>query len=245
MMRENSGGIAIDTGQGLTIDLPLAGIGARSFAFLIDWHIRVLLAVAWLSLFLAAGWLAKRFEFGNFSADLFGWLALVPAAGIYLLYHPLLELVMQGSSPGKRWAGVRVVAQDGRAASVSALVLRNVFRLIDSLPMFYCVGVVSCLCTRHALRVGDLAAGTVLVYVEHDGLELRRTIGRHAQAGTHDPELLRLATDVLMRWKELDDSRRVTLACALLARFGATPDAGDINTLHAQLTASLAAAEQR
>ena len=76
-------------------------------------------------------------------------------------------------------------------------------------------------------------------------LELRRTIGRHAHAGKHDPELLRLANDVLLRWKELDDSRRLTLASALLTRFGATPGEGDINTLHAQLTASLAEAEQR
>jgi uncharacterized RDD family membrane protein YckC len=243
MSTQHATNIAIDTGHGLSVSIPIAGLGARAYAFLIDWHIRALLAVAWLLACLATEWLAKRLGLGSVSVDLAAWLGLGPAAAIYLLYHPLLEVLMQGSSPGKRWAGVRVVAQDGRVAPASAHLLRNVFRLLDCLPMFYCVGVVCCLCTRHDLRVGDLAAGTVLVYVEHDGQQLRRAIGRHTHAGAHDPELLRLSADVLSRWKELQDERRRTLASALLTRFGVTVDELDTATLHARLSAALAAAE--
>lgn len=244
MAIERSATIAIDTGQGLSVGIQIAGLGARSYAFLIDWHIRFLLALAWVLLFFAAAWFAQRLALGSLSDDLSGRLSFAPAAALYLLYHPLLEVVMQGSSPGKRWAGVRVVARDGRTAPASAHLLRNVFRLIDALPMFYCVGVVCCLCTRHAVRVGDLAVGTVLIYVEHDGRELRRASAGHARAGNHDPELLRLGADVLLRWKELDDDRRRTLSRDLLAHFGETPGALDTAQLHARLTAVLAAAEQ-
>ena len=244
MAIERSTTSAIDTGQGRSVGIQIAGLGARSYAFLIDWHIRALLAVAWLLLFFAAAWFAQRFALGSLSGDLSGRLSFAPAAAIYLLYHPLLEVVMQGSSPGKRWAGVRIVAQDGRTAPASAHLLRNVLRLIDALPMFYCVGVVCCLCTRRAVRVGDLAVGTMLVYVEHDGHELRRVSARYAHAGNHDPELLRLGADVLLRWNELDDGRRRALSRDLLAHFGETLGELDTAQLHARLTTVLAAAEQ-
>jgi len=234
--------IAVDSGQGLSVGLQVAGIGARSYAFLIDWHLRVLLAVAWLLLCLAAGWLAKRYALPLPGRGVASTLVTLPASALYLLYHPVLEVLMQGSSPGKRMAGVRVVAQDGRSAGVSAHLLRNVFRLIDSMPMFYCVGVVCCLVTQRQVRLGDLAAGTVLVYVAHDARELRRAIGRHAHGGGHDPELLRLAADVLARWKELDEPRRRELAANLLTRLGEAPGAElDVTQLHARLTALTAA----
>ncbi len=237
--------ITVDSGQGLSVGLQVAGIGARSYAFLIDWHFRVLLAAAWLLLCLAANWLAKRFALPLPDDGTTALLVATPAATLYLLYHPVLEVLMQGSSPGKRMAGVRVVAQDGRTAPVSANLLRNLFRLIDSMPMFYCVGVVSCLVTQRQLRLGDLAAGTVLVYVAHDARELRLAIGRHAHGGGRDPELLRLGADVLARWKELDDQRRRDLAVNLLTQLGESVSAElDVTQLHAHLVTAMAAPEQ-
>ena len=238
--------IAIDSGQGLSVGMQVAGIGARSYAFLADWHFRVLLAAAWLLLCLAAQWLAKRFALPVPDDGTTALLFATPAAALYLLYHPLLEVLMQGSTPGKRMAGVRIVTQDGRTAPVSAHLLRNLFRLIDSMPMFYCVGVVSCLVTQRQLRLGDLAAGTVLVYVAHDVRELRLAIGRHAHAGGRDPELLRLGADVLARWKELDDMRRRALAANLLTQLGEPASTElDVAQLHARLVAAMAAPESR
>ena len=245
MNKELGESIAVDSGQGLSVSLQVAGIGARSYAFLIDWHFRVLLAAAWLLLCLAAAWLAKRFALPLPDYGTAALLVATPTAALYLLYHPLLEVLMQGSSPGKRMAGVRIVAQDGRTAPVSAHVLRNLFRLIDSMPMFYCVGVVSCLITQRQLRLGDLAAGTVLVYVAHDARELRLAIGRHTCGGGRDPELLRLGADVLARWKELDDPRRRELAMKLLTQLGDTASAElDVAQVHARLVTAMAAPQQ-
>lgn len=237
--------VAVDSGQGLVVGLQVAGIGARSYAFLIDWHIRVLLAAAWLLLCLAANWLAKRFALPVPNDGTAALIVAAPTAILYLLYHPLLEMLMQGSSPGKRMAGIRVVAQDGHSAPASAHLLRNLFRLIDCMPMFYCVGVVSCLVTQRQVRLGDLAVGTVLVYVAHDGRELRLAIGRHAHGGGRDPELLRLGADVLARWKELDEPRRRDLAGNLLTRLGEPTSAElDVAQLHARLVTALSVPEQ-
>ena len=65
---------------------------------------------------------------------------VLPALAIYFLYHPVLELAMRGRTPGKRSAGIHVVTRDGSAPSAGALLVRNVFRLIDSLPVAYGVG---------------------------------------------------------------------------------------------------------
>src|SRR2546421_10292875 len=71
---------------------------------------------------------------------------------------------MRGSTPGKRMAGVRIVARDGGGPSAGALLTRNVFRLVDSLPLFYGVGLITVVLTRDNLRIGDMAAGTLLVF---------------------------------------------------------------------------------
>src|SRR3984957_16142062 len=70
---------------------------------------------------------------------------------------------MQGRTPGKRMAGVRVLSRDGGPPSTVALLLRNLFRLIDSLPATYLLGLMTCFLTANRVRIGDMAAGTLLV----------------------------------------------------------------------------------
>lgn len=141
--------------------LPLAGLGGRSYAFLIDWHIRAIAGLAW---YLASTWALERDLIPKQTDPLFWWAAVAPALAIYLLYHAGFE-ILTGGTPGKRLAGVRIVDRNGRAPHMSALVVRNVLRPIDSL-VFYAVGLASVLLTQQAVRLGDLAAGTLLVYQE-------------------------------------------------------------------------------
>src|SRR6185437_4647965 len=127
--------------------------GNRSYAFIEDWLIRVLVALAWFSLALflirAEGVHAKLVYLGG-----------LPALAIYLLYHPVLEVLTHGRTPGMRHAGVRLVTRSGGTPGVTALLIRNVFRLIDMLPSLYLLGLVCCFLTRERVRIGDLAAGT-------------------------------------------------------------------------------------
>jgi uncharacterized RDD family membrane protein YckC len=217
--------LSVDSATGIDVTLPLAGAGARSYAFVVDWHIRLVLGLAWYG---AAGLLYNYLRDGALAvappsdADprWFG-AVLVPSLALYLLYHPVLELLMRGSTPGKRLAGVRVVTRDGGAPGAGALLVRNVFRLVDSLPVAYGLGLTLVALTREHVRCGDMAAGTLLVYESSSaGFALTPA----TTAGTLDVASAELIAELLARWPLLTATARGALARSLLARCGRSAD---------------------
>lgn len=240
-------GLAVESATGIDVTLPLAGTGARSFAFVVDWHIRVTLALAWYG---AAALLYNYSRGGSVSlapplSDQPRWFGAVwvPAVVLYFLYHPALELFMRGSTPGKRMAGVRVVARDGSAPSAGALLVRNVFRLVDSLPVFYALGLTLTALTREHVRCGDMAAGTLLVYeTASPGFALAPA----ATAGRLDLATAELVAELLARWSALTAPSRNALARQLLVRCGQLADGvAPLNdaALHRELLALSRASE--
>jgi uncharacterized RDD family membrane protein YckC len=234
-------GLSVASVTGIDVSLAVAGPGARAFAFLVDWHIRLILGLAW---FVAAA-LIYNGSNGRLSLappltnDALWFGAVVaPALAIYVLYHYAVELAMRGSTPGKRMAGVRIVARDGGAPGAGALLVRNVFRLIDSLPAFYGVGLIAAITTREHVRIGDMAAGTLLVYEGTDH-GVPAAVSLAGSAGRLDARGAELIGELLERWLTLAPTARIQLARQLLARYGA--DAGgasaaaDDATLHTQL----------
>lgn len=229
----------IASATGVDVTLPVAGAGSRSYAFLVDWHIRALFALAWFFV-LTAIMVGSPGKLRG-APDGTTLLITLPAALIYLLYHPVLEIAMRGRTPGKRLAGVRVVTREGGTPSVGALLMRNVFRLLDSLPVFYVIGLTSTLVTRDAVRIGDMAAGTLLVRDGGDSVAQLSTLADVARDTAHDPALIDLAHDLLRRWPDLQPERREALARATLERLGVAAHGGmDQPTLDAQLLAALA-----
>lgn len=222
--------LVVQAADAVEVALPVAGIGSRSYAFLIDWHIRALLAVAWLVMIaVLLGLLSPAQEFFQpllNAGRLTIYLALLPAAAIYLLYHPLLEIVMHGRTPGKRMAGIRIVTERALTPDAGALVIRNVFRLVDSLPAFYVVGVVVAMFTARQVRIGDIAAGTLLVYDSGQrNLDFESVAGSgSSRLSPGDRELL---DDLLERWRGLDAPLRRGLAEKFLARIGEPVTTGD------------------
>src|ERR1700728_2696128 len=183
--------LTVDSVTGIDVSLAVAGPGARAYAFIIDWHIRLVVALAWY----------------------------VSAA---LLYNGHLSLLAadtaHGRTPGKRMAGVQIVARDGSAPTAGALLSRNVFRLIDCLPVAYGVGLIAVAFTDEQVRIGDMAAGTLLVY--------ERLSAAPAIAGALLPGSplgaagLELVQELLARWSALEPAARSRLAQQLLARYG-------------------------
>jgi len=207
------------------VNLPIAGIGSRSYAFLIDWHIRVILALAWLvgmaalfGLVEGRGFWDKLFD--NAGSLIF-YIIILPPALLYFLYHPVLEIALKGRTPGKRAAGIRIVTVEGQTPDVSALLIRNIFRLVDSLPVFYVVGLVFTLLSPRQVRIGDMAAGTLLAHEKKLNTDAFERFSA-PNGGTVDLRTVEVAQDLLERWKTLAPDKRSQIAEKLLASKGAT-----------------------
>jgi uncharacterized RDD family membrane protein YckC len=226
--------LIVASATGVDVHIRIAGPGARSLAYVTDWLIRVVLALAWYGaaamLYNGAPSLARHPEDAR-------WLVAVvaPAAAIYLLYHWVLEPVMRGSTPGKRLSGVRICARDGSVPAAGPLLVRNIFRLIDALPIAYGVGLLAVMLTPERVRVGDLAAGTLLVY---------EAVAPHppqVASGIASRTRAEAVGELLERWRELDPASRRRLAQAILGGRGSSGAAtlsaadGDDGELRARL----------
>jgi uncharacterized RDD family membrane protein YckC len=200
---------------GVDMSLRIAGLGTRSYAFLTDWALRLLIALALV--LVGTMWRLLPGEYGRLLHGV-GIGALVLAPLIYFLYHPVLEVLMRGRTPGKNKAGARIVTVDGATPTIGPLLMRNLFRLIDCMPGLYVVGLACCLFTEKRVRLGDLVAGTVLVLEEADATQALARLGEAMRRSKLPLEALRLIQDLLDRWRDLEEEQRVRLARSLLAK---------------------------
>ncbi len=211
--------LQIQSITGVDVELPIAGPGGRSYAFVIDWHIRLLLTLAWYVVGTLALFGTVAVADLELSSSSFIFAVALPAAAIYFLYHPVLEILMQGRTPGKRFAGLRIVTREGESPGVGAILLRNVLRLVDSLPAMYAVGLTACVMTSQSVRIGDMAAGTLLIYDEDSDPAALTPLATEAIAEVGF-ENLQLTNELLDRWETLDTDRARELGLKLLARIG-------------------------
>jgi uncharacterized RDD family membrane protein YckC len=149
--------ISVATPEGVTLEASLAGVGSRFAAGLIDQALRIALLVALVGLQAVVG-VDRSISSGVFVASVAVALFLVQFG-----YDVLFETLASGRTPGKRWTGLRVVSVGGAPVGFLASALRNILRIVDALPGFYLVGILAVLFTRNNQRLGDLAAGTLVV----------------------------------------------------------------------------------
>lgn len=142
---------AVATPEGVDLELPLAGVVPRATAWLLDLLIRAgILLVAGIALGLA----------GRFGSGLMMLIAFL----VEWFYPVVFELLREGATPGKQSVGLRVVESDGRPVGASASVIRNLLRVADFLPFLYGLGLLFMLFHPRFQRLGDLAAGTLVVW---------------------------------------------------------------------------------
>jgi uncharacterized RDD family membrane protein YckC len=146
--------LAIATPEGVEIELTLAGVGSRFIAGAIDFVIEVCVIIALAVILEPAGSAGAAI----FSSAVFG---------VIFFYHVLFEVLGGGRTLGKRWTGLRVVRSGGRPVTLTRSALRNILRIVDILPGFYAVGMTVIFVTPLNQRVGDLAAGTLVVRDRH------------------------------------------------------------------------------
>ena len=148
---------SVELADGVEIRLRMAGPLPRAGAYLIDLLIRAaILAVGGIAVGLAGLAIGGRVATGLM---LLSWFLLD------WIYPVFFESGKRGATPGKRAVGLRVVQDTGAPVTVGQAVVRNFLRFIDGMPLFtYAFGMASCVSTRRFQRLGDLAAGTVVVY---------------------------------------------------------------------------------
>ena len=83
---------------------------------------------------------------------------------VTIAYFAFFETVWNGQTPGKRWTHLRVMMDSGRPVDVQSAILRNLMRIVDTLPSLYAVGIVTSLISAQNKRIGDYLAGTVVVH---------------------------------------------------------------------------------
>jgi uncharacterized RDD family membrane protein YckC len=161
-MEMNSDQLNIDTPELVEIEMPLAGIGSRFVALLVDmliWFAGLIVIVILFAVF-APG-------IGAFSKISGQWAVALFIFIIFLLfwgYFTFFEAFWNGRTPGKRVARIRVIQRSGRAIGLFESMARNLVRYIDMQPFpFYAVGVIAIFVTRQHQRLGDLAAGSLVV----------------------------------------------------------------------------------
>ncbi|MDI1258895.1 RDD family protein [Aquabacterium sp.] len=140
-----------ETPEGIALSLRPAGVMARSLAYLIDAGIR-------LVIFFFAVLIARPMG-GVGSAFL-----MILYFALEWFYPVVFELTKSGATPGKRMMGLHVVMDSGLPITPAASITRNLLRAADFLPMGYAAGMLSMLTRRDFKRLGDLAAGTLVVY---------------------------------------------------------------------------------
>jgi uncharacterized RDD family membrane protein YckC len=190
------------TPEGVELSLSLAGPIVRGVAWLMDFGIRI---VCYIILAILLKWLGR----------VGGGLMLI---GLFVIewFYPVIFEVRNGMTPGKKVMGIKVVHEDGTPVSWTASLLRNLIRPIDLLPICNIAGFITMLLNSRFKRLGDLAAGTIVVYVKDETKVFH--IPEYPSRPTPVPLKLaeqRLILDFCERASNLSEERRRELALLL------------------------------
>ena len=154
--------LTIDTPEQIALDYQLAGVGSRSLALAVDTLIQG--AIVLIIVLIIVGASALQRTLGGTPGVWPVAVGLVLGFVVFYGYFAIFEIAWQGQTPGKRAVGLRAISASGRPLTVQGALLRNLVRIVDSLPGLYALGIMSVLITRRGQRLGDLAAGSVVVH---------------------------------------------------------------------------------
>jgi uncharacterized RDD family membrane protein YckC len=229
--RERFNRLRIATGEGVEFALELAGPLSRMLAWLVD---VVIILSASIAVLTVGFWIIALIGLLAPGVALdWGMAALTLALFLVSIgYGIWFEWRWRGQTVGKRILRLRVVDAECLKLTFSQVLLRNLLRFVDMLPLYYCIGGAVSAFTRHSQRLGDLAAGTVVVRLPRPepSPTLRFEEGKYNTLREHplivarlrasvDPAEARLGWRALMRRETLDPEARVEIFRALAARY--------------------------
>lgn len=199
--------LTIDTPENVMFGYEVVGLGSRFIAAMIDTLLIIFLQlIVYLGLLVVVVSLGDGGMGGNWLTAVIILIAFLFLWGYYIYF----ETSWNGQTPGKKWAGIRVLRQNGMPVTLSEVIIRNLIRIVDFLPVLYGLGIVVMFADRQSRRLGDLAAGTLVVRaladVTLDSLTPDHSAGkRYWQRQAHQPHILAIVAQLpLDRLKTAD-----------------------------------------
>jgi uncharacterized RDD family membrane protein YckC len=159
--------LTIDTPEQVSLRFPVAGIGSRFLAILVDTLIQIVVYLLFFLVLVLIASAAPKNNTGQLSHNGEKWLIAFLILINFLMYwgyFTLFEGFKNGQTPGKMVFKLRVIQDSGRQITFFEAMTRNLIRVIDLLPGFYLAGVIAMVCNHRHKRLGDLAAGTLVVH---------------------------------------------------------------------------------
>ncbi len=178
--------VRITTPEQVTITLPLAGVGTRLLAALLDALVMIGIILAALIVITLVGSLIALQPHGVAAGSVLGVFTLLFLFGFVFAYYAGLELLWDGQTVGKRALKLRVLRDNGTPVDAAAVLARTVVRLVDFLPFGYLVGLISMIVDGRARRLGDIVGGTIVVR-EWDSAPTLREIAYSAEPAAWGP----------------------------------------------------------
>jgi uncharacterized RDD family membrane protein YckC len=217
--------LIIETPEQTSIEFPLAGIGSRFLAILIDSLIQGAVLFVLALIFLGLGLGFSVAGFGQNSAAV--WIIAILIFAYFLLmygYFILFESIWNGQTPGKLLTHIRVIKDSGHPITAIDAVGRNLLRIVDQLPVAYGIGVLCAWISPQSKRLGDYIAGTVVVH-EKPFETVAPQWSAPAQSATHQygasrltPEEFALVETFLSRRSALEAGVRYDTASGIVRR---------------------------
>ncbi len=211
------GRVEIITPEGVSLPFQTAGIGSRFLAFSLDYLI-IIASVAVLAIAinsLEPGLNNSGINFGSAILILYYFF-------IQLLYFLFFEITMGAQTPGKKIIGLRVLQTNGAMPTKTAIIMRNILRIIDMLPGSYFLGFLFIFFHPQERRIGDLVAGTMVVFEKNVKVAKRSD---NSQASKNystlqlTPEEMQVLHDFFLREQELTRAKREELLKRYLEYF--------------------------
>ena len=226
LSRGRTNSLVIRLPEGVDFALPLAGPLSRFLALSIDVGV-------YLALCSVAGRIVSLL--GILSGDLATAGLVIAYFVVPILYGVACEWLLRGQTLGKRLLRLRVMDATGLRLRFSQVLMRNLLRAVDCLPVLYLVGGAVCLVSRRGQRLGDLAAGTVVVRLPEDkstdlaalGLQFKyNTLREHPVLAARlrqrvPPAVAAIALRALLRREQLDPGPRLEIFRELAAQLKA------------------------
>ena len=214
------GRLEVETADHVVLRYDLAGGGNRGFAALVDFLLATLI-------FVGAFWMFTQLAsaVGFQSASPYFGIAVLLTFAVAWSYFILFEWLGNGQTLGKRMFGLRVIADDGAPAGFTAVLVRNLIRVVDFLPGFYGFGLLAIVVSPRSQRLGDLAAGTFVVRAPRPQLDYfsLRTVtplgpGTEVEVRVLPGEAQRLVREFVAREGKLAPDHRARVAKQLADR---------------------------